>query len=510
MKNLGQSQKRTQKPTKKRSRKPANKPKTTTKSRSNEPQTAFFDGVKIKAFGTSKPPVTVQQSIPYLEMYKDGICRVRKNYFTKTIAFNDINYHLAQNEEKTHIFEIYCDFLNYFDSSVSVELSFVNQFSRQEDLKQAISIPETGDDFDSIRREYAEMLSSQLAKGNNGLVKKKYVTFGIESDSVKSAKPRLERIGTDILNNFRNLGVTAYALSGAERLELLYGQFHPDGGKPPDFNSIMKTFGSSGQNSKDFIAPTSLDFRDSKYFKFSECIGAVSFLQILAPELTDRMLADFLDMDAPVTVTIHIQSIDQTDAIKKIKKKLSDIDKMRIEEQKKAVRAGYDMDIIPTDLATYGTEAKTLLEDLQSRNERMFLATILVLNTAAKRSKLDNDIFTASGIAQKYNCALKRLDFQQEQGLMSSLVLGHNEIRINRGLTTSAVAVFVPFTTCELFQGGEAVYYGINALSNNMIMANRKVLKNPKELYCKGRFPNRIKTGGFRVFKAALREGVFV
>jgi type IV secretory pathway VirB4 component len=209
----------------------------------------------------------------------------------------------------------------------------------------------------------------------------------------------------------------------------------------------------------------------------------VSFLQILAPELTDRMLADFLDMDAPVTVTIHIQSIDQTDAIKKIKKKLSDIEKMKIEEQKKAVRAGYDMDIIPTDLATYGTEAKTLLEDLQSRNERMFLATILILNTAAKRGKLDNDIFTASGIAQKYNCALKRLDFQQEQGLMSSLVLGHNEIRIIRGLTTSAVAVFVPFTTCELFQGGEAVYYGINALSNNMIMANRKVLKNPNGLF---------------------------
>jgi hypothetical protein len=141
------------------------------------------------------------------------------------------------------------------------------------------------------------------------------------------------------------------------------------------------------------------------------------------------------------------------------------------------------MDIIPTDLATYGTEAKTLLEDLQSRNERMFLATILVMNTASKRGKLDNDIFTASGIAQKYNCALKRLDFQQEQGLMSSLVLGHNEIRINRGLTTSAVAVFVPFTTCELFQGGEAVYYGINALSNNMIMANRKVLKNPNGLF---------------------------
>ena len=156
---------------------------------------------------------------------------------------------------------------------------------------------------------------------------------------------------------------------------------------------------------------------------------------------------------------------------------------MTIEEQKKAVRSGYDMDIIPTDLATYGEEAKNLLQDLQSRNERMFLVTVLVENIAAKRQKLFNDIFAASGVAQKYNCALKRLDYQQEQGLMSSLALGTNQIEIERGLTTSSTAIFVPFTTCELFQEGEALYYGLNALSNNLIMANRKTLKNPNGLF---------------------------
>ena len=211
--------------------------------------------------------------------------------------------------------------------------------------------------------------------------------------------------------------------------------------------------------------------------------GAVSFLQILAPELTDRLLAELLDLDDAVTVNLHIQSIDQTQAIKNIKRKMSDLQKMTIEEQKKAVRAGYDMDIIPTDLATYGEEAKNLLQDLQSRNERMFLVTVLVENLAPKRQKLFNDILSASGIAQKYNCALKRLDFQQEQGLISSLALGLNQVEIERGLTTSSTAIFVPFTTCELFQEGEALYYGLNALSNNLIMANRKNLKNPNGLF---------------------------
>ena len=437
--------------------------------------------LSAKFFGRADAPQTVQQSIPYREMYRDGICRVNDKRYTKTVAFNDINYQLSQNEDKTQIFEGWCDFLNYFDSSISVQLTFINRRAGISEFRKSIEIPDRDDDFNSIRWEYADMLKGQLAKGNNGLVKTKYVTFGIEADNLKTAKPRLERIEADILSNFKALGVTARALTGHERLEILHGQFHPAGAEPFRFNwqDIAKT----GNNTKDFIAPSGFDFRDGRSFRIGAHYGAVSFVQILAPELTDRMLADFLDMDNAATVNLHIQSIDQAEAIKTVKRKLSDLDSMKIAEQKKAVRSGYDMDVLPTDLVTYGKEAKTLLEDLQSRNERMFLVTLIVMNTAKKKQKLENDIFAASGIAQKYNCALKRLDWQQEQGLMSSLPIGINQIEIQRGLTTSSTAIFVPFTTCELFQDGEALYYGVNALSNNLIMADRKRLKNPNGLY---------------------------
>ena len=211
-------------------------------------------------------------------------------------------------------------------------------------------------------------------------------------------------------------------------------------------------------------------------------VGCVSFLQILAPELNDRMLADFMEADEGIIVTLHIQSVDQNEAIKTIKRKITDLDSMKIQEQKKAVRSGYDMDIIPSDLATYGGEAKNLLKELQSRNEKMFLVTFLVMNYATGKRKLDNAVFQAAGVAQKYNCKLVRLDYQQEEGFVSSLPLGLNQIKIQRGLTTSSTAIFVPFTTQELFQGGEALYYGLNALSNNMIMCDRKKLKNPNGL----------------------------
>ena len=414
-------------------------------------------------------------------MFPDGICRVTDSYYTKTVQFQDINYQLNQNEDKTAIFDAWCDFLNFFDSSVKFQLSFVNRTATRDSYARNIVIPPQGDEFDAIRAEYSKMLQNQLARGNNGLIKTKYLTFGVEADGLKAAKPRLERIETDLLNNFKRLGVQAEALNGHDRLRLLHGMLHMDEQEP--FRFSWDWLAPSGLSVKDFIAPSSFEFRTGRSFGVGRRIGCASFLQILAPELNDRMLADFLDMESSLIVSMHVQSVDQVKAIKTIKRKITDLQKMTIEEQKKAVRSGYDMDIIPSDLATYGTEAKKLLQDLQSRNERMFLLTFIVVNTAGSRQQLDNNVFQAVSIAQKYNCQLTRLDFRQEGGLMSSLPLGLNQIEIQRGLTTSSVAIFIPFTTQELFQDGkEALYCGLNALSNNLIMVDRKLLKNPNGL----------------------------
>ena len=209
----------------------------------------------------------------------------------------------------------------------------------------------------------------------------------------------------------------------------------------------------------------------------------MSFLAITASDLSDQLLKELLDMESSQIVTMHIRSLDQNKAIKTVKHTITELDRSKIEEQKKAVRAGYDMDIIPSDLATYGNDAKDLLKELQSQNERMFMVTFLIMNTGSTKQELENNIFQASSIAQKHSCNLRRLDFQQEQGLMSCLPLAQNLIEIERGLTTSSTAIFVPFTTQELFQSGrEALYYGLNALSNNLIMVDRKLLKNPNGL----------------------------
>ena len=303
---------------------------------------------------------TAQQTIPYIQMYPDGICKVTGRKYSKTVAFEDINYQLAQADDKTAIFENWCDFLNYFDASVSVQLSFINQGTQRGEAEKAVNIPAQEDAFNSIRTEYRDMLKNQLAKGNNGLVKAKYITFAIEADSLGAAKSRLARIETDVLNNFKLLGVSARPMTGYERLKMLHGIFHPEGGQ---FAFDFSWLAPSGLSTKDFIAPSSFRFGEGRYFRMGRKIGAVSFLEILAPELNDRILSDILDLETGVIVNLHIHSIDQTEAIKTIKRKITDLDKMKIEEQKKAVRSGYDMDIIPSDLATFGSEAKNLFTE---------------------------------------------------------------------------------------------------------------------------------------------------
>lgn len=421
---------------------------------------------------------TVEDTIPYLRMLKSGICQLDKTHFNKCISFQDINYQLALEEDKDLIFNQFANVLNSFDPTVTIEFSYVNQIGRNTELKAAIQIPDKNDGYDDIRLEFRDMLKNQLAKGNNGLKKSKYITFGIEATNVEQARTKLERIEIDLLSNLKSMGVRAESLTGIERLKVLHDIFNPD-----KFFSFSYKDLKPRESTKSVIAPDSFNFIPSRYFKFGNHIGAVSHIQILASELSDRMLAEFLDIDDNINISFHIKAIEQTEAIKMVKRKNTDIDRMKIEENKKAVRSGYDMDILPSDLITYGDNIKMLLKDLQTRDERMFVVTIIFMNFAKNLQKLDATLSQISSIASKHNCKIKRLDHSQEQGFISVLPLGVNKIEINRCLTSSSTAVFLPFTTEELFINSEnSLYYGLNALSHNLIMADRKMLKNPNGL----------------------------
>ena len=425
-----------------------------------------IEAVIRQAKGDGKPH-SVQESIPFHNIFPDGLCRLDDRTFSKTIAFEDVNYRLAGPDDQRDIFEHLCDFYNGYDPSIGVQITLSSRYADSGSYENLFGIQKQGDELDGIRDEAVGILRGQYERGSNGYVKTKYVTLTIEADNLQAARARFSRIEADTLNRFKVMGAAAHVLDGAERLAVLYGVLHPEGGR---FAFDWDWLPASGLSVKDFISPSSFHFGETRTFRIGKMFGAVSFLQILAPEIHDRILTDFMDTDGTILVNMHIRGINQNEAIKTVKRKITDLDAMKIQEQKKAARSGYDMDILPSDLSTYGGAAKNLLQDLQSRNERLFNMTFLVMHMAPTKQKLEIAVSQAASVAQTYNCILTRLDFQQEDGLMSSLPLGLNKIKIERSLTTSALAVFVPFVTQELFMSGSAMYYGLNALSNNMIM----------------------------------------
>lgn len=320
-------------------------------------------------------PTTAQNTITFKKMFRDGICQVTSTYYTKMVEFFDINYDLLEIEDQGEILEEYSKFINYFDPSIKFQLFLFNRQVNEQTLIDQFDIPLQGDDFDDIREEYSEMLKKQAAKGNNGIIKSKYLIFGTECKGFKEAKSKLNNIEADVIKNFLNLGTHARSLDGKERLRILHEYFNQDTMEP--FRFSFQELSESGKSVKDYIAPPGFDFRYPSRFKAGKLYGCVHYLDIIAPRFNDELLKKLLDIDDNLTVTMHMQTMDPVKAIKMLKAALTNIQKMKIEEQKKAVRSGYDMDILPTDIITYEKDTLELLDDLNTSNQKIIKMMML-------------------------------------------------------------------------------------------------------------------------------------
>ena len=430
-----------------------------------------------KILEEKNPKDSTQSMLNFDEILKNGIAK-SGNTYSKTVRFFDINYLLANAEDKSSIFTNYCEFLNYFNENINIQLTFLNQKVNKNELIDHINIELKNDSMDYLRKEYITMLKNQLEKGNNGIVRLKYLTFSVEEENYKRAKQALERVELDVINNFKTMGVFAESLNGIERLELLHSILN----KEEAFNFDYKMIAETGLTTKDFVAPMSIKNNKST-LELDKEICSIFYLQILVKEIEDKILINFLEIDKKLTVNIHLTPFEQIKAIKIAEKKKGEVLSQKASSTQKAYANGQDPDILPLHLQENIDETTSLLETLKSRDEHMFLATILVTAFGKNKTELEDITKQLKGVAGRHSCNLKELNYQQEQALNSSLPIGKNLIKIQRSLITSAVAIFVPFTTEELIsESKESLYYGLNALSNNIILADRKELKNPNGL----------------------------
>ena len=430
-------------------------------------------------------PESAQETIPYKMPYPDGVFESADGYFTQTIAFDDITYQLLDNDPKNMLFERWCRLNNFFDQEIHFQWNYGNMELDKEEYSKEFIIKKQKDEFNVVRKEYSDMLVNRFAKGTNNLHKERYLTYGIHASDYKTAKRKLSKITKNLEKHYKKLGSKCKVLDGYERLELLFRIFHPATAEKLLWNFDMPV--KTGLSSKDFIAPSSFSFKSgpelnaTKYFRSGDRVGAVSYLSIFASDMEDRIVSDILSLDSNVWISIHADALPRDEALQLAKDNLTSVQAMIIDEQKSAVASGYDMDILLPEMETYRDAGEKLYHDLQRKDEQLFIVTITIVQTAETRKKLEDNIFELEGILKPYQCRLVRLDNRQEQGYMSALPLGNNNIEVKRTFSTTDLAIFIPFTTKELY-ASSGQYYGVNSLSNNVIMVNRKKLVNPNAL----------------------------
>ena len=419
-----------------------------------------------------------QNVIPYIEMLKDGVCYVEEGKFSRTVEFFDTNYEVATFDEKNTIFSKWCGILNYFDDSIDFQFTYENQKQNLDEELDKIRIVEQQDEFNAVRKEYSDMLCKLRENSKSGFILREFLTFTVKEKSLKTARRKLNSVAEEIVKLFTEFNVAAFNLDGKQRLEVLYRSLNPSADDKFIFDWGLKKRG--GYSTKDFIAPMSIKFYKNK-FEINNEYGSITSIDILAGELSDRILCELLNCGNQVSISIHIKSFDQLKALKYVRGKLSDVEKMKIDEQKKASMSGYDPDILPQQIKMYIEELNDMLADLNSRNERLFNITLTVRSYSNTEKRAGLELEQLKRLVQQKSCKLFTLDYMQEEAMTSFLPVGYNSVPIERTLPTSAVAVFVPFTTQELYQE-QGCYYGLNSLTQNMIMADRANLKNPNGL----------------------------
>lgn len=415
---------------------------------------------------------TSQQTLPYKRMLGNNLVEVRTGIYSKTYQFSDINYQISNEEDQTDIFLRYGDILNCLDTAVEMQVSIINTNVNKKDFNEKVLIKEKNDELDIYRQEYNAMIQDKLEEGRNDLRSEKYITLTTEAKTEDEAKYRFNNLYSEMQSNFKKLGSNLREVTNPEKITLMKNIFRGQATVIPKLS--MQDYEKG--NERQYIAPDYFEFKKD-YFMYNDKYAKAIFIRDLPSFLNDKLISELTDLGLEQNISINIQAVEPGKAMKIVRHQITGMEGDKIEHQKRAIRSGYSPDIISHHLKHSLEEAEELLDDLTRKNQKMFLVNICILHTANSFTQLNTDTETIRSIARKYLCNVGVLYFQQEDGLKSTIPIGNCTLQIRRTLTTESTAIFMPFATQEMIQD-QGMYYGLNAVSKNLIMFNRKSMKN--------------------------------
>lgn len=429
-------------------------------------------------------PKTAQDTIPYKDVYKEGIIESKPNFFTKTYKLNDINFSIAPYEEQESMFQKYQEFLNSFDSNTDIQIVINNKNVDEETLLKEVLCSHKQDGLDHFRDEMNDMLKEKMTEGRNNLMSDKYLVVGTKADSIKDANSAFSRLDSEINQHIKAViksqSVETEALSTEKRLKSLHDILNVgnESSLPDDFDFNASL--AQGLTTKDIISPSGFRFYPD-YFRMGDKFARVLFIKNLPTFLSTDFLRDIGALPFNLTASVYLKPIDPDKAIKIIKNQVTNINANVIKAQKNAVKSGFSPELISSDLKFAQEQAEELMSDVRGRDQKTFYFTSTIMHYADSLEELNEDTDSLKSLGNRYLCTIDKLFFQQEYGFRNSLPLCINDLSIKRMLTTENAALFIPFSTQELMQKN-GMYYGLNALSKNVLLFNRLNSKNQNGL----------------------------
>lgn len=420
-----------------------------------------------------KVPRSVQQAIPIQRIWLDGVFQSGTK-FSKTFRFSDINYAIASKEDKTEMFLDYSELLNALDSGAAAKITLNNRRINKEEFEASLLLPMKEDGLDEYRKEYNEMLLSKVSGTNNSIYQERYLTVSVHKKNIDEARTYFARVGTDIITHLSKLSSVGEELDAEQRLQIFRDFFQAD--TPQCFPFDMKAFAKKGSSFKDWICSQSMEF-SKDCFKINERYGRVLYMQDYASYVKDDMISELCDLSRDLMLSIDILPVPTDEAVREIQNRLLGVETNVTNWQRRQNANNNFSAIVPYDMELQRKETKEMLDDLTTRDQRMMFGILTMVHMADSKKQLDSDTESILSVARKHLCQMATLKWQQVDGLNTVLPYGIRKINALRTLTTESTAVLIPFHTQEIMQPG-GIYYGQNAVSKNMLVADRRKLLN--------------------------------
>ena len=418
-------------------------------------------------------PKSVQQVIPVKRAWLDGIWLVGNKY-SKCWRFTDINYAIASKDDKTSMFLDYSELLNALDSNATTKITVCNKRMNKHAFEESILLPLQGDQYDGYRKEYNDMLLDNVTDVSNSIVQERYVTVSVAVKNIDEARSYFNRVGADLSSHLSQLSSFCEELNSVERFRIFHDFFRA--GEEVSFSMDLKKMIRQGRSFRDYICPDTFEF-NKDCFKMGRTYGRVLFLKDYASYIKDSLVAELCELNRNLFFSIDIIPIPTDEAVREVENKLLGVETNITNWQRKQNQNNNFSAVVPYDLEQQRKEAKEFLDDLTTRDQRMMFGLVTIVHTAKNKKQLDRDTETLQSIARKHLCQLAVLKFQQMDGLNTALPYGFRKINALRTLTTESAAVLMPFRAHEIMDVG-GTYCGMNAISHNLIIANRKNLIN--------------------------------